>query len=251
MTAFLEEQLASIYLAEIVLGLEYLHEVLGIVHRDLKPENVLLSTSGHIKLTDFGLSWARIGGGLRNGNGAAGHAWAPPGAAGAVPTAAAANECDAADRALSSPPTLLNPPMSPPHLTTAGEELDAGGLLLDGERGNGVLPKTASAPTHLSDTSSYLLDDRKPPARSPLNPTSPAAADALALAPAPSPRPAAAAGEAASTNPRSSRCFSIVGSPHYVAPEVLKATGHSTPVDWWALGVMYALHGPRTLASTR
>ena len=36
---YLEEQLASVYLAEIVLGLEYLHEVLGIVHRDLKPEN--------------------------------------------------------------------------------------------------------------------------------------------------------------------------------------------------------------------
>ena len=35
-----------------------------------------------------------------------------------------------------------------------------------------------------------------------------------------------------------SRCFSIVGSPHYVAPEVLRATGHSTPVDWWALGVI-------------
>ena len=54
----LAEQLACIYLAEIVLGLEYLHDVLGIVHRDLKPENVLLSSTGHIKLSDFGLSWA-------------------------------------------------------------------------------------------------------------------------------------------------------------------------------------------------
>ena len=39
-------------------------------------------------------------------------------------------------------------------------------------------------------------------------------------------------------NPRRSRCFSIVGTPRYVAPEVLRATGHSTPVDWWALGVI-------------
>jgi cell cycle protein kinase DBF2 len=29
---------------------------LGYIHRDLKPENFLVAASGHIKLTDFGLS---------------------------------------------------------------------------------------------------------------------------------------------------------------------------------------------------
>ena len=44
-----------LYLAEVTLALEHLHNN-HIIYRDLKPENILLDKYGHVKLTDFGLS---------------------------------------------------------------------------------------------------------------------------------------------------------------------------------------------------
>jgi len=43
------------YSAQILASLEYLHSN-GIIYRDLKPENLLISNSGNIIMTDFGLS---------------------------------------------------------------------------------------------------------------------------------------------------------------------------------------------------
>jgi len=49
------EDRARFYAAEIILAISYVHS-LKIIYRDLKPENVLIDASGHIRLTDFGLS---------------------------------------------------------------------------------------------------------------------------------------------------------------------------------------------------
>nr|XP_023016566.1 serine/threonine-protein kinase greatwall [Leptinotarsa decemlineata] len=52
---FFDEAMATFYIAEVCLALQYLHKH-GIIHRDIKPDNMLLSKEGHVKLTDFGLS---------------------------------------------------------------------------------------------------------------------------------------------------------------------------------------------------
>lgn len=49
------ETRACFYAAELLLALDHLHNS-GIIYRDLKLENILMDHSGHIALTDFGLS---------------------------------------------------------------------------------------------------------------------------------------------------------------------------------------------------
>lgn len=51
-----DEDTSRFYGAEIVLILEFLHDIKGIAYRDLKPENILLDSEGHLKLVDFGFA---------------------------------------------------------------------------------------------------------------------------------------------------------------------------------------------------
>lgn len=56
----LSEHEARLYICEVIIAIEYLHKN-NIIFRDLKPENIVLDRSGHIKLTDFGLSKENVG----------------------------------------------------------------------------------------------------------------------------------------------------------------------------------------------
>lgn len=49
------EQRAANIFKDVMQVIRYCHDM-GVVHRDIKPENILLTTSGKIKLADFGLA---------------------------------------------------------------------------------------------------------------------------------------------------------------------------------------------------
>lgn len=58
----LSEKEAMGYFEQVLDGVEALHNtpvsegVSGVIHRDIKPENILIDKSGHVKISDFGIS---------------------------------------------------------------------------------------------------------------------------------------------------------------------------------------------------
>lgn len=71
------EELARIYICEILLAIEHLHKN-GIIYRDLKPENIIVGLDGHLKLTDFGLSRDNIDDDFKSTSFIGSHAYLAP-----------------------------------------------------------------------------------------------------------------------------------------------------------------------------
>ncbi|RHZ82277.1 hypothetical protein Glove_110g77 [Diversispora epigaea] len=170
------EDMARMYTAEVVLALVYLHSN-GITHRDLKPDNMLITSEGHIKLTDFGLSRISI------------------------------------------------PEKSMTYLGKGRESNDEADKkkfskrVVNAESRNSVVHQRPASAIFSNENSNrnshvnfYGLDSNT------TNSMSQQSSKAFKR-----------------QNRQSSKA--LLGTPDYLAPELLLGIGHSTAVDWWSLGV--------------
>ncbi|TNY19781.1 hypothetical protein DMC30DRAFT_353426 [Rhodotorula diobovata] len=197
----LPEDWAKRYIAEVVVGLEHLHQH-GIVHRDLKPDNLLIDSKGHLKLTDFGLS--RIG---------------LLGRQTQLPSLRDQRRPSVFGRTGSGGLSSSNrsSPLSTPAL---GPQSSHAGYF-----GNVPITDAFSLDTPSESSGSSSA----PPSAhaKQVSPLSPAAAAT---------RPVGVAGPPGAAPETPNKHF--VGTPDYLAPESILGVGMDACVDWWALGVI-------------
>ncbi|KAF8977575.1 hypothetical protein BGZ46_007266, partial [Entomortierella lignicola] len=225
----LREEDSKLYFAEMMMAIDALHQQ-GYIHRDLKPENFLIDHTGHIKLTDFGLSKGQL--------------------AESRIEAMKAKLKEVKDSMEPALPVLRrgSSMMMPSHHhnlhrqhSMLGNGGSSGGLegslgvRLGGAGGsfanlNGILHRSPSHMVRNNGSSANLLAPPPPITNNSLLNLNAAAAEGE------SQQPQAQQRTREYNNEGVRRAFSIVGSADYMAPEVLTNKGYDYGVDYWSLG---------------
>eukprot|EP00798_Chlamydomonas_sp_ICE-L_P030770 gene30770-35809_t len=279
----LDEDVARLYIAECVLALEYCHAQ-GIIHRDMKPDNMLVSSTGHVKLTDFGLSCVGVIDNTDNLHEDQEPEAVPPGRPQSVvseegrPSYNAVNRsglndmiiigAEASDRltpivqsSMGEPwiESRQNSPDSPglmPRLSQPVERMSFPGG--DGMR-HGTMPSSRLGHSnsncqlqlqrpsnrtlgHSGSMGARLTSHNSAYLSSPKFPASPtpqgAALPPAYLASAALLSNTAIGSQSGRLAAPEAEMKKAVGTPDYLAPELLLGTGHGPEVDYWALGAI-------------
>ncbi|KXZ54565.1 hypothetical protein GPECTOR_4g630 [Gonium pectorale] len=194
----MDEEVARQYIAETVLALEYCHAQ-GIIHRDLKPDNLLINAQGHVKLTDFGLSCVGVIDRTDNLNGPQPMDTDGPEHEGYSAWGGSADaNGDYSGNVAGADAMDASKADEGPNSSTSQDNGTAGGA-------SGRI-STTGQPNSVTATSLGM-------------PPRPIGQHQRIVAPEHEARRA-------------------VGTPDYLAPELLLGTGHGPEVDWWALGAI-------------
>lgn len=259
----LPENTVRFVAAELVSAIHCLHTE-GIVHRDIKPENILLTATGHVKLTDFGLakflSLSTIH--LRRARkknvledqpvlSASPNTSRGPlsflrnlGSSRSLTTNINTNNVSNSGKSLvssSMSPTLsaMNSKPRPGDLSLVNISSATNvNHLLDGNLSINspcLSPDSILSSSEGSMPSSSSLDTPRSPESGPLG------------SPKRRSRRSCQCGAATAENPNEVLCFcerrpdydrsfTICGTSFYMAPEMIRGAGHGLMVDWWQLG---------------
>ncbi|KAF9334076.1 hypothetical protein BG006_002740 [Podila minutissima] len=229
----LREEDTWLYFAEMVMAIDALHAQ-GYIHRDLKPENFLIDATGHIKLTDFGLSKGQLaesriaemkrrletvkgsmepaGPTLRRSGGSTmmmmNHGSRLYGS-GMLGEMSARSTKLGAGGSIANLNGILH--RSPSHLLWTGSSANFGGGTsgggCGGMIGNNSLLNLPQEQRHMATTQQQPQQPETVPEQ-----------------------------EHEYRNEGIRRAFSIVGSADYMAPEILASLGYDYGVDYWSLG---------------
>ena len=253
----LPEDWARKYLAEVVLGVEHLHNR-NIVHRDLKPDNLLIDHKGHLKLTDFGLSrMGLIGRQKRLAKSPhnsvpdllkAGPFVRPPSM-----TSSRSASFDFQGQQSQSPAAtpLMTPDMAGPNGQPSYFSLGRESSVLGRDhsrRQSGYRSDSGGSDTFNAMFKNFSLEDsqhRDPPIEEERTEGQAHSPDPYALQPSMSQSQVGHLGTPPQTNmpPPALALFDpedqnrrFVGTPDYLAPETINGFGQDESSDWWSIG---------------